>query len=139
MTAMARLLLVEDDNRTRDLFSQFFRMKGYQVLEARDGEEAVALAGQQAFDLIVMDVKMPKLDGLEAFHRIREVCPSSKVLLMTGFTMNEELDRLVKEPTVAYVHKPFTFDQLTTAISQLMEAPAPPAAESAEPGTGASS
>jgi len=134
---MARLLLVEDDHRTRDLFGQFFRMKGYQVFEARDGEEAVAMAGRQAFDLIVMDVKMPKLDGLEAFHRIREVCASSKVLLMTGFTMNEELDHLlVKDSTVAYVHKPFTFDQLTAAISRLMEAP--PSTESPEPGTGAS-
>lgn len=121
---MARLLLVEDDTRTRDLFSQFFRMKGYQVLEAKDGEEAVALAGQQPFDLIVMDVKMPKLDGLEAFHRIRAGCPSSKVLLMTGFTMKpEELNHVLQESTVAYVHKPFTFDQLTAVISRLMEAP----------------
>jgi hypothetical protein len=56
---------------------------------------------------------------------------------MTGYTMNEELDLLVKESTVAYVHKPFTFDQLTTAIDRLM-AP-PPAAESAEPDPGASS
>lgn len=119
---MLSLLLVEDDNRTRDLFSQFFHMKGYQVHEARNGEEAVDMACRQSFDLVLMDVKMPRVDGLEAFHRIRQVSPSSKVLLMTGFGMSEELESLLKEPTVAYVHKPCTFDQLLTVIGDLMAA-----------------
>ena len=121
---MLSLLLVEDDDRTRDLFSQFFHMKGYQVHEARNGEEAVDMACRKSFDLVLMDVKMPKVDGLEAFHRIRQVAPSSKVLLMTAFGIGEALENLLKEPTVAYLHKPFTFDQLMTAIGELMAADA---------------
>ena len=122
---MLSVLLVEDDARTRDLFSQLFRIKGYQVREAKNGEEAVDMACRQSFDLVLMDVKMPKVDGLEAFHRIRQIAPSSKVLLMTGFGMSEELEKLLNDPTVAYVHKPCTFDQLIAVIGELMAADAP--------------
>jgi len=117
---MRHILFVEDDAKIRELFTRLLTMRGYQVAEARDGEQAVALVSQRRFDVIVMDVKMPKLDGVSAFQKIQAAAPSTKVVLTTGFSMNEELQDVLKQGLVECLRKPFTIDQLVALLDRLV-------------------
>lgn len=119
---MERILVAEDEEKLRDLFSQFLKAKGYQVVEARDGQEALAQASRQQFDLIMMDVKMPRMDGLAALQQIRTISPEAGVILITGYRVTPELEEVLQHGNVEYLRKPFTFDQLMATILRMTAA-----------------
>ncbi len=85
---MKTILFADDQKNIREWFREEFEEDGYRVVLARDGEEAVRLAGQTAFDLVVLDLWMPAGHGLEAVERIKAVAPTVPVLFFTG---NDEL------------------------------------------------
>ena len=116
---MLNILIVEDDTKIRDCFVQFLKLKGHRVREARDGVQAVAEATKEPFDLIFMDVKMPKLDGLTAFEQIHKVAPSTKVVLITGYHVDEGLSKALIDGVVECLRKPFTLDQLTDVVNRV--------------------
>ena len=120
---MSSVLIVEDEVKIRDVFIRFLNAKGFAAREAKDGLEAVELAGHQHFDLIVMDLKMPKLDGLSAFEQIRQAQPEVPVIFITGYRVNDQLNEALKLPGVAYLHKPFTFEDLAAAINRMAVGP----------------
>ncbi|MBI3324659.1 MAG: response regulator [Candidatus Omnitrophica bacterium] len=115
---MLQILFVEDDERIRDCLAGYLRLKGHRVLEAANGEQAVTLARKATFDLIMMDVKMPKLDGVSACAQIRAFCPSTKVVLMTGFHMTPELERVVQSGEVECLQKPLLMKDLDALLSR---------------------
>ena len=119
----AHILVVEDDEQVRDSVTRLLTLKGYQVTEARHGQQAVELATRQPFDLVLMDVKMPTLDGVSAFRQIRAASPTTKVIFTTGFAMNEELKQALTEGRVACLQKPFTYEQLSVMMEQLLSSP----------------
>ena len=119
MRAIPRILVVEDDIKIRELFLRFLRMKGYEVDEAGDGEEAIERLRRRTYVLVLLDVKMPKLDGLSALSQIRVLAPTAKILLITGFSVDPELERVLQPGVVECFHKPLTFDQLSIAIERL--------------------
>ena len=82
---MTRILLVEDNEMNRDMLSRRLERKGYEVLLAVDGEEAVARAISEAPDLVLMDIGLPGIDGCEATRRIRQT-PSGATTPIPGFT-----------------------------------------------------
>ena len=116
---MLRVLVVEDDLKIREMFLRFFRMKGYHAQEASDGEAAVALVSLQPFDVILMDVKMPKLDGLSATKQIRQAMPGMKIVLITGYSGSEDLTRLLVPGFVECLRKPCTFPELSAVLDRL--------------------
>ena len=118
---MGTILVAEDDERVRELFCQCLKVKGYQVVEARDGQEVLKLAKQQAFDLIVMDVKMPKMDGLVALRHLRDSTPSAKVILITGYRVTQEMEAMLQEGIVEYLQKPVTLTALTELIERMAD------------------
>jgi CheY-like chemotaxis protein len=115
---MPTILIAEDDAKTRDLFAGYLKMKGYQVHEAKNGEDAVSAVRRQSYDLILMDVKMPRLDGLAALRQIRTLSPA-KVLLITGFVADSGVDEMITPGVVECVRKPLTFERLSQAIDRL--------------------
>ena len=116
---MLRILCVEDDEKVRDVLSRFLRTSGHQVREARDGQQAVRLVAQQPFDLILMDLKMPNLDGISAFQEIRRTYPTMKVILTTGYQVDGELEEALLEGKAEFLHKPFTFKDLTCLLDRM--------------------
>jgi two-component system response regulator HydG len=117
---MINVLLAEDDEKLLDVFGRFLRMKGWHVREARDGQQAVAQACQEPADIVVLDVKMPKLDGLSACREIRRNCPTTPMILMTGYRNSPELDALVRQGQIYYLHKPFTLEQLSATVQSMV-------------------
>ncbi len=109
-----RILIAEDETLIRMDLAEMLRENGYEVIgEATNGEEAIALANELKPDLAILDVKMPKLDGITAAEKIVEIAP---VLMLTAFSQKDLVERALDAGVMAYVVKPFTIDDLIPAI-----------------------
>jgi len=111
-----RILLAEDETIIRLDLRALLERAGYEVVaEARDGEEAVALAREHEPDLAIMDVKMPRLDGIEAARRMLEERPIP-IVMLTAFGQRELIDRAAEAGVYGYLVKPFREQDVVPAI-----------------------
>jgi response regulator NasT len=111
-----RVVIAEDEALIRLDLAEMLAEEGYRVVaEAGDGEQAVALATEHRPDLVVMDVKMPKLDGIEAAAQIARA-KIAPVVILTAFSQRELVDRARDAGAMAYLVKPFTRSDLVPAI-----------------------
>jgi response regulator NasT len=111
-----RILLAEDETIIRLDLKDLLERAGFEVCaEARDGEEAVALAASEQPDLAVLDVKMPRLDGIEAARRILAERPIP-IVMLTAYGQEELVTRAVEAGVFGYLVKPFREDDLLPAI-----------------------
>ena len=111
-----RVLIAEDEALIRMDLKEMLEEEGYAVVgEAADGEQAVALAAQLRPDLVILDVKMPRLDGLAAAQRIADdrIAP---VVILTAFSQRELVERAREVGAMAYLVKPFQKQDLVPAI-----------------------
>jgi two-component system cell cycle response regulator DivK len=117
-----RILLVEDDVHARRIGSLALTAAGFEVHEALDGEEAVARAAALRPDLIVMDVMLPLLSGLEAAARIkRDLGPAAPVVLaLTARAMREDVERAFAAGCDAYLCKPLDPADLVAEVERLL-------------------
>ena len=112
-----RILVAEDETIIRLDLVELLRKAGHEIVaEARDGEEAVALARQHEPELVIMDVKMPKLDGIEAAKRILEERPIP-IVMLTAYGQDEIVSRAVEAGVFGYLVKPFWEQDLVPAIA----------------------
>ncbi len=116
------VLLAEDETPVRMLAARVLKRRGFRVLEAQDGGEALRLAEAHAheIDLLLTDVTMPVLDGRELAERFRHVCPGAKILFMSGHPESVIAHDGVLDPGVAYVAKPFTPDQISSRVRDVL-------------------
>src|SRR2546421_5448968 len=111
-----RILIAEDETIIRLDLKQLLERAGYDVVaEAKDGEEAVALARSAEPDLAIMDVKMPRLDGIEAARRILDERPIP-IVMLTAYGQRELVARAVEAGVFGYLVKPFREQDLLPAI-----------------------
>jgi two-component system, response regulator PdtaR len=115
---MARVLVAEDEVLIRVDIVETLEEGGHTVVgEAGDGEQAVQLARELAPELVIMDVKMPKLDGVEAASRIAAEAPTAgAVLILTAFSDKELVERAAEAGSIGYLVKPFEPAQLLAAV-----------------------
>jgi two-component system, response regulator PdtaR len=112
-----RILVAEDETIIRLDLKELLARAGFEVCaEARDGEEAVALARSETPDLAIMDVKMPRLDGIEAARRILEERPIP-IVMLTAYGQEELVSRAVEAGVFGYLVKPFREQDLLPAIA----------------------
>jgi AmiR/NasT family two-component response regulator len=112
-----RILIAEDETIIRLDLRDLLERAGHEIVaEARDGEEAVALAREHAPELAIMDVKMPKLDGIEAAKRILEERPIP-IVMLTAYGQDELVGRAVEAGVFGYLVKPFREQDLVPAIA----------------------
>lgn len=110
-----RVLVAEDESIIRMDIVETLREAGFDVVaEAGDGEQAVALASEHKPDIIVMDIKMPNMDGIEAAEKIQSL--KIPVVLLTAFSQKELVERATEAGAMAYVVKPFSPSDLLPAI-----------------------
>ena len=118
----ATILLVEDFDDTRLMMKLWLMKQGYHVVEAADGEDAVTLAEQLHPDLIIMDMMMPGLNGLDATRRIREYQSLRKtpIVAVSAYGANEYRARAIAAGCDEYVSTPFEPDALGALIQRLL-------------------
>ena len=111
--------MVEDDEFSREGFSRFLKLKGHHVVDAVNGEQAVAAASRETFDLIFLDVKMPKRDGIAASQLIHTTQPEAKIVLMTGYRVDEQMQRRAEGKVAGWLQKPVTHIALVEMIDRM--------------------
>lgn len=113
------ILIVDDEAIIRDLCSK--ALKGYRVLEAGDGEEALQLFEKGGVDVILTDVMMPRMDGIELLKRLKEKDPTLVVIVMTGFAEKDVILNALKADADDFITKPLNLLQLKTAIDKALD------------------
>ena len=128
---MYKVLIVDDEARIRELIKKYAAFEGYETTEAEDGMQAVELCRKGRFDIIIMDVMMPELDG---FSTVKEIRKFSNVPVIMLSARGEEYDRIHGFETGAddYVTKPFSPKELMMRIDAVMKRVAPAAAPAHE-------
>jgi len=121
MKAKNSILVVDDDRAHRTMLRTLLSGWGYAVREADDGATAIEAVREAAFDLILMDIRMLKISGLEALVRIKEINPAIPVMIMTAFAAVETAVEAVKKGAYDYLPKPLDFDELRLKMERAME------------------
>ncbi len=127
-TARRTVLVVEDEEDVREMLRTFLEHRGYRVVEAGDGEAAIEVAGRERPDLIVLDLQLPKLDGVTAAQRIRQLPGLEQVPILTnsaygtrGIDLFLRIDDLGDGQT-DYLTKPLNLEELDEMIQRLLAA-----------------
>jgi PAS domain S-box-containing protein len=115
------VIVVEDEDVVRGLVRQVLQGAGFEVLVARDGEEAFALAAEHHVDVLLSDLVLPKLSGQEVVERLRASHPELKVVYMSGYAETGIFSDGVLPPRTAFLEKPFTFSELTGKVQGLLD------------------
>jgi two-component system, cell cycle response regulator DivK len=117
---MARILLVEDNEMNRDMLSRRLERKGYEIVCAVDGEQAVAMAGSAAPALILMDMSLPLLDGWEATRRIRTTNQAVPIIALTAHAMATDAEKAREVGCDDFDTKPVDLVRLLGKIEALL-------------------
>ena len=120
----ASILVVDDESTTQDTLGLFLETEGYRVATAGSGEEALTRIEEQEFDVIVADVVMPGVSGLEVLERSRVLNPGAAVILMTGHATVEMAIEALRKGACDYLQKPFVLHDLARCVQRLLRRPA---------------
>jgi two-component system, OmpR family, response regulator len=115
-----RVLLVEDDDDSRDLMTEVLEAAGYQVTAAASGAEGLRRFSEQAVDVVVTDVGMPGMDGLEVARAAKELAPQVPVVVVTGHSERDDITRAQGKVVDAVLVKPVDPDALTGVVGRLV-------------------
>jgi len=120
VAAAAQILIVEDNDKNMKLFREILLAKGYRTLEATTGEQAVALAARHSPDLVLMDIQLPDIDGVEALVRLRAAGDSASppVLALTAQAMEGDRERFLAAGFDGYVSKPVNLGEFLAAVKR---------------------
>jgi DNA-binding NtrC family response regulator len=123
----ARLLIVDDDAGQRSLLESFLRPQGFVTTTAASGEAALQLLAREPFDLVISDVRMPGMSGLETLRRARQTHPHLPVLLVTAFGDIRSAVEAMRDGAVNYLAKPIDLDELMASVRLALAPGAAPA------------
>ncbi len=116
-----RVLVVDDERFIRDVLADFLAMEGYAVRTASDGEAALGELRNRVFDIVVSDLKMPNVGGLELLKEINTAYPQTMTVIMTGFGTVETAIDAMKQGAFDYVLKPFKADEIVQVVNRALK------------------
>ncbi len=115
-----RIMIIEDDSEMRSLLIDFLRDDGYEVDSAGNGSEALLKLTQGPFDLIISDIRMPGLTGLDILPGIKKLQPQVSIMVITAFGSEEIYRRSIEKGVTAYLEKPICFNKLGALIHRII-------------------
>jgi DNA-binding response OmpR family regulator len=118
---MRKILIVDDDNELRAILSESLRGKGYYTEEASSGRDAIKRAISSEYDIILLELMMPTISGMDVLMEIRKFKPRTKVIIITGFATINNAVEAMKMGASGYISKPFSREELDTAIRRCLE------------------
>lgn len=116
-----KVLIADDEKNMRATLASILTREGYQTSTAATGEEAVELCVKEGFDIILMDVRMPGIDGVEAFRLIRKHREGVRVIMMSAYTVDEMKDAALEEGAIAFLSKPLDVEQVIRLIGEVKD------------------
>jgi Response regulators consisting of a CheY-like receiver domain and a winged-helix DNA-binding domain len=118
---MMRILLVEDEAHIRDAVKLNLEMEGYEVVPTGNGRKAIELFESQHFDLLLLDVMLPEVDGFEITEKVRLTNVEVPILLLTAKDMSQDRVQGLKKGADDYLTKPFNLEELLLRVSKLLQ------------------
>lgn len=112
-SAQRRMLIVDDERDICDCLGEYFSSQGFSVISAFSGEEALQQLSELKADVLLLDINLPGLCGIEVLRRAKELCPDMRVVMVTGLDYKELREQAKRYGAAAYVTKPFNFSDLT--------------------------
>jgi DNA-binding NtrC family response regulator len=112
------ILIVDDELLIRDLLYDFFTNQGWEIATAENGIKALEILENRSFDLMLTDLKMPGLDGMELTNRVKEEHPQLPVVIMTGFPSIDTAVQALRCKVEDYIIKPFNINQLYKTVEK---------------------
>src|SRR5512139_3951109 len=103
---MSRILVIDDDETVRDVLRSFLTGEGFHVVLAEDGEAGIALIREEKFDVVLTDLVMPQVSGMEVLKEAATICPDTPVIMMTAFAAVETAVEAMKLGAYDYIGKP---------------------------------
>ncbi|MDD5712984.1 MAG: response regulator, partial [Smithellaceae bacterium] len=117
---MSKILVVDDDKGMREFMEILLSREGYDVTVSADPVKALKLCKKGAFDLIITDLKMPKMDGIEFLRSVKDASPESVVILITAYASGETALRAMQEGAYDYIEKDFDVEDIKKTIVQAL-------------------
>jgi len=112
------VLIVDDDANFCGTLSKVLKKKGYATIAAEDGHRAIEIVKEKPVDIILMDVKMPVMGGVEAYKNIKQIHPSAVVIFMTAFSVEDLVKDAIRDGAYAVIQKPFDIDGVVNMIEK---------------------
>lgn len=118
---MARILIVDDEIAIVDILKSFLEEKEHMVFTAYDGVEAVEVTKRERPHIILLDIYLPKMDGIQVLKAVREFDDTIGIIIMTGFREKDVAQEALKLGAFDYINKPFDFDYLERALETKLQ------------------
>ena len=116
---MTRVLVVDDDCDHAESLADVIEMRGHTARIANSGEEALDLFRDDDFDFVLLDVKLPGINGVETFLEIRKIRPSARVMMMTGYSVEQLVAQAIEGGALGVLHKPFAAMQVLDLLTNV--------------------
>ncbi len=131
---MPKLLIVDDERGIREMLEIYLRREGYDVLTAEDGETALAQCHKTPFDVVIADIKMPRMDGISLLNKVKEFSPETIFIMITAFASFETAKESMKKEAYDYITKPFDVEEVKKKIEAALAKRAEQAPTASEQG-----
>jgi len=116
-----RILVVDDENVIRASCQRVLEPEGFEIIQAKTPVEALQQIKEESFDLVITDLKMPEMDGIQLLKKIKEESPSTEVLILTGYATVSTAVEAMKYGAFDYIEKPFRVEELKGLVSKAIE------------------
>ena len=120
MSQKNRLLVVDDEESLRTVLCSELVSEGFKVQNAGDGDEAIEILNKEEFDLVLLDIKMPRVNGFDVLKHVKEKHPATKVVMLTGFADLKNAIESKKLGAEDFVSKPYDLVDLLTTIERVL-------------------
>ena len=116
---MVRVMIIEDDEEMRSLMKDFFEEEGFETDSASNGVDGLRILSKDHFDLVITDIRMPGLTGLDILPRIRRLKPETPIIVMTAYGSDDVRRRAFERGATDYLEKPIRLSKLRTLIREV--------------------
>jgi len=115
------ILVVDDEEIILDFCCWMVRRLGFDVLKARNGQEATDVFAryQDTIDLVILDIQMPVMDGERTYELLKQIAPDVKVILISGYSRAQAVERMLQDGCKAFIQKPFNIKDLSEKIEEV--------------------
>jgi len=118
---MEKILIIDDEKSVLDMLNVVFKKEGYRVKKSLSAQKALELIDEEDFDLILSDIRLPQISGMELLRKIKEKKPGIPVIMITAYGTIKQAVEAFKAGAIDYVVKPFDVDELKIIVSQGLE------------------
>jgi len=118
MNKQTRILLVDDEQEFAQNMATILQTNGYIVQTADSAQSAIEYLKNERFDLVITDINMPGMDGIELMRQIRQIYPDQRIIIITGFPSYKSQEEAFKMGAIHYITKPFVIKQFLELISK---------------------